>query len=164
MMYAANSYVHPMMMHPYMNPPSPGNNMMPMPPLMSPGSPHTSTSSPITPTSPMPSSPNGLLYGRPYSPSNNNTAYHSAAVAAHPHLLNNNNGFPMTPNSTQYSARRYSKPLLFEEEEDDDDEDEPLFNTSMAYQQYPRTASPTIFHRKMNPMPSTSTGSSGIRL
>ncbi|CAO3613948.1 unnamed protein product [Cunninghamella blakesleeana] len=166
MMYAANGYVHPMMMHPYMNPPSPGNNMMPIPPLMSPGSPHTSTSSPITPTSPMPGSP--LLYGRPYSPSNNNNnsnspIYHPNGTITHPHPLNNN-GIPMTPNSTQYSARRYSKPLLSEEEDDDDDEDEPLYNTSLAYQQYPRTASPTIFHRKMNPMPSTSTGSSGIRL
>ncbi|CAO3644637.1 unnamed protein product [Cunninghamella echinulata] len=184
MMYAANGYVHPMMMHPYMNPPSPGNNMMPMPPLMSPGSPHTSTSSPITPTSPMPSSPNGLLYGRPYSPSG-----YYAHPHPHPHYQQQQqphyftNGLPMTPNSTQYSARRYSKPLLSEdedeeqeqEENEDDDEDEPLYTTTTASMinayhnnhQYPRTASPTTMyhhHRKMNPVPSTSTGNTSIRL
>ncbi|KAI8343483.1 hypothetical protein BC941DRAFT_448268 [Chlamydoabsidia padenii] len=157
MMYAANGYVHPMMMHPYMTQPQPP--MCPPSPSTAPMMPSNSpypTSSPLTPTS---------SYGRPYSPSgnsyfginNNNNTMYPSALPHQPFIMNN---------GSTSTERRNSRPLLSSEE---DGEDEPLYSPFIAYphlqheQQYPRTMSPPFYHN-MNPVPSSSTGSSSVHL
>ncbi|KAI8093416.1 uncharacterized protein BX664DRAFT_106907, partial [Halteromyces radiatus] len=148
MMYAANGYVHPMMMHPYMTTPPP---MMgsPLTPMMPPGSPYSSTSSPVTPTSPMPPingyPSNGYLDTRPYSPS---------GTYVNPMMRPSSPSSPYQTSasysgSSASTGRRHSRPLLSE------DEDEPLYSPQMAH----RTMSPQ-FHRKMQPAPSSSCNSS----
>ncbi|ORX54469.1 hypothetical protein DM01DRAFT_1389900 [Hesseltinella vesiculosa] len=112
MMYN-NGYIHPMMVHPTMPPPSP---------MMSPGSPLTS---------PMPSSPNGYYYGRPYSPT---MSYGSTGT------------YPPSPSSPHHGRRASSRPVL--------EQDEPLYT-----QFSPRTGSPPIF-RKMHSATSSPASSS----
>lgn len=170
MMYAANGYVHPMMMHPYMAQPGMGPPPLPSPaatsstPMIPPSPPYPG-SSPLTPThSASPST--GYSYGRPYSPSGNsyfglggNTAMYPTSLSPQPFISTNNNNM----------ERRNSRPLLSEEEE----EEEPLFSPYMAYynpqlqqpeqQLYPRNISPP-FYQNMNPVPSASTGSSSVHL